>query len=133
MASQFSENVFVLPTIALEEVGHKSAECVRWLKSNGTKTIDMDNPILHEAMRIKGLLGVSGDKYSPKGVDENDLFIIATAKINNLELVTDEARQAIPPQIMANMKIPAVCNLATVKVDCISFVELIKRSKAVFS
>jgi hypothetical protein len=113
-------------------VGHKSPECVDWLRARAVGTLAIDNLILQEAMRVKGLLGIINDRYSPSGVDENDLFIIATAKIKGLELVSQEGRQNIAPKIPANMKIPAVCALATVTVPCLNFVELIRESEVVF-
>ena len=132
IARQFLSGEFVLPTIAHEEVGHKSPECVDWLKAQGVTSLAIDNQVVQEAMRIKDLLGIDDERYSPKGVDENDLFIIAAAKIKGLELVSEEARQANLPLTSANWKIPAVCTLDTVTVSCLNFIELIKESDVVF-
>ncbi|AFT90167.1 hypothetical protein LMG9964_06239 [Paraburkholderia phenoliruptrix] len=82
----------------------------------------MTAAVLSEAMRIKALLGINDDRYSPKGVDENDLFIIASAKLNGRELISNEGRQLALPQLMPNCKIPAVCGLPIVNVSCLDFV-----------
>ena len=92
----------------------------------------MTNEILQEAMRIKTLLGIQEDRYSPKGVDEKDLLIIATASIEGLVLISDEAKQATLPRDLAKMKIPAVCADVHVDVECIDFITLIKQSGRVF-
>jgi len=71
------------------------------------------------------------DNYR-KGVGENDILIIATARAHGAELVSDEGTQTKLPDVMANMKIPAVCDMAAVSVPCISFVKYIKRSDVIF-
>jgi hypothetical protein len=79
------------------------------------------------------LLGIDGDSYHPKGVGENDILIIATARAHSAELVSDEGKQNHFPDIMAKRKIPAVCAMIEVSVTCINFIEYIKRSGVIFS
>ena len=88
----------------------------------------MTEAILIEAMRIKNLLEIGEDGYG-KGVDENDLIIIATAKIHGVELVTNEGVQAVLPVQKRNYKIPAVCNMDSVKVYSLDYLLYLKRSK----
>lgn len=83
-------------------------------------------------MRIKHLLGIEEDQHHPKGVGENDIFIIATASVHGLTLVSDEGRQFKKPDILAKRKIPAVCELSGVGVSCINFLQLIRTSGTVF-
>ena len=90
------------------------------------------NDILMAALRIKGLLGIQNDDYHVKGVDENDLLIIATAKVARVSLLSDEGRQLKPPDIPKKMKIPAVCALPEVNVICKNFLQYLKGSGAVF-
>jgi hypothetical protein len=120
-----------MPAVAFAEVEHPADECAVWLNDSGLNRIAMTNEILLDAMRIKRLLGILDDKYG-SGVGENDLFIIATAKASQAILVSDERVQAGLPKLMANYKIPAVCKMQEVRVECISFLEFIKRSGAVF-
>ena len=82
-------------------------------------------------MRIKGLLDIAGDAYHSKGVDENDILIIAAARVHRGELVSNEARQQLP-DIAKKRKIPAVCDMPEVAVPCINFIEYIKRTDEVF-
>ncbi len=119
------------PFVALEEVRDVAPECGVWLTQARVTVLPIGNQITNEANRIKGLLGIVGDRYGG-GVDENDLLIIATAKHHNFELVSNENEQPALPQRMPNYKIPAVCNLPTVTVRCSSFLQYLKRSGRVF-
>jgi hypothetical protein len=83
-------------------------------------------------MEFKKLLGIEGDNYHVKGVGENDLFIIATARANKAILVSDEELQTTLPVIPSKKKIPAVCAMKEVKVPCINFLTFIKNSEEVF-
>lgn len=133
IAEEITSGRLVIPSVAFEEVSHKVPECCVWLRGNNIERVDVTNAILQEAMNAKTLIGVVNDSYHPKGVDENDLLIIATAKIKHADLVSEEARQ---PVISVNeptkRKIPAVCALHQVSVNCINFIDYIKRSQAVF-
>jgi hypothetical protein len=46
----------------------------------------------------KNLLGIANDGCHAKGVDENDLIIIAIARASEVPLISDEGRQATPPE-----------------------------------
>ncbi|MDC8760668.1 DUF4411 family protein [Janthinobacterium fluminis] len=64
---------------------------------------------------------------------ENELFIIAIARAHHATLVSDERTQPdLPKRLLMNYKIPAVCAMKDVRVECINFLEFIKRSGAVF-
>jgi Domain of unknown function (DUF4411) len=132
MATQVEQGILVMPKVAFEEVEHKTPDCAQWLKELSLVRLEVTNAILQDANRIKGLIGVIDDKYHPKGVDENDLFIISVARANNVALVSNEEKQAALPKILSKCKIPAVCNMNTVNVTCINFIEYIKSSQEVF-
>ncbi len=132
MAAQIMKKVLVMPDVALEEVSIEAPECGQWLKENNIEKLDINNLIMQNSMRIKCLLGIVGDSYHPKGVGENDILIIATARAHGAELISDEGKQNQLPDKMAKRKIPAVCDMAEVSVPCINFVEYIKRSDAIF-
>lgn len=132
MASQIEAKQLVMSSVAFDEVNHKTPDCGEWLKDNNLEQLAISNAILQDAKRIKGLLGIVGDNYHSKGVGENDILIIATARAHNAELVSDEEKQITLPKILSKRKIPAVCDMAGVSVSCINFIEYIKRSEAVF-
>lgn len=132
IAEQVGAQQICMPDVALDEVLNKVPECCAWLKENGLLVIPIGNAAVREAMRIKDLLGIEGDKYHPKGVGENDIFIIATARLQEIELVSDEERQQVAPQVESKRKIPSVCGIPDVNVRCINFLDYIKNSGAVF-
>ncbi len=132
LAAQIGEDSLVMPKVAFEEVKHKTPECAEWLKDNEIHLLDISNEILREAMRIKKVVGIVDDNYNSKGVGENDLLIIATAKVHVGQLVSDEKRQMKQPDNPINRKIPAVCDMGEVCVPCINFIEFFKRSGKIF-
>lgn len=121
-----------IPGVALDEVAKKTPECAAWLKDNDITVFPLTSDILAESLRIKHLLGIEEDQYNAKGVGENDIFIIATASVNGLMLISDEGRQFVKPVNRAKYKIPAVCELEDLGVTCINFLQLIRNSGAVF-
>lgn len=131
MATQTAAREIQMARVAFDEVNHKVPDCAQWLKEQEILLIDVNNEIALEAVRVKGLLGIRNDKYHPKGVDENDLLIIATAKILGIELISDESKQKLP-DIAAKRKIPAVCAMNQVEVPCANFLDFIKRSEVIF-
>jgi Domain of unknown function (DUF4411) len=132
MATQIGEKKLDMPTVAFEEVANKTPDCGDWLKRNDLKQLQISNAILQDALRIKGLLGIVGDKYNPHGVGENDILIIATARFYTAELISNEERQLQLPKKLDRRKIPAVCAMTEVSVLCISFTEFIKSSDVIF-
>ncbi len=128
---QVEETELAMPSVAFDEVANKTPDCGQWLRDNNLVILEIGNAILQEAKRIKRLLGIVDDRYHPKGVGENDILIIATALVHGVCLVSNEGRQKLP-DIPAKMKIPAVCAMSQVSVDCISFIEYLKQSGAVF-
>lgn len=131
MAIQVGEHQFAISQVAYDEVKQKSPECGKWLEVNEIQRLPLSNEILHLALSIKQTLGITEENYG-KGVGENDLFIIATAKTFGLTLISEERRQLNPPKEMKNRKIPSVCNLKEVDVVCVHFIDLIKETDVVF-
>lgn len=132
MAGQVAAKELVMSNVAFDEVNHKTPECGEWLNENDLERLEINNAILQDAKRIKGLLGIVDDNYHSKGVGENDILIIATARQHGAELVSDEERQTNLPQVSSKRKIPAVCAMPTVSVSCTNFIDFIRASGAVF-
>jgi hypothetical protein len=131
ITEHINDSSIMMPGVALAEVQVNSPDCWQWLKDADLQTHEIDNAILQESLRIKGLLGIVGDKYGG-GVGENDILIIATASVLGKELVTDEGWQPNLPKKLENFRMPAVCSIQAVQVSWINFLNYIKRSEAVF-
>lgn len=95
--AQIEEKQLVMTRVAFEEVENKMPDCGEWLSHNDLEKLEISNSILQTAMRIKGLLGIVGDGYNPKGVGENDIIILASAYVTGAKLVSNEGRQTPPP------------------------------------
>lgn len=132
IANQVRTHDLAIPAVALEEVAHIAPECANWLRAAEVLRLPMTAAVVMEAMAVKQEIGVVNDQYHPKGVDENDLFIIAAAKVHNAELITNEARQFGAQAETRKYKIPAVCDMPSVGVVHMNFLEFIQKSKQVF-
>jgi len=125
----FSEQIgnknFGISSKALGEVSHKIPECGDWLKSKNIKVYPLTVTSLETAQEIKTILGIVEEEYT-KGVGENDLLIISIARENETILVSEESRQNNLPALKSNYKIPAVCSLPEVSVECVTFLGLLK-------
>jgi hypothetical protein len=129
---QVQSKSLTIPAVAFDEVAHVAPDCGEWLKEHDIQRLAVSNAILTKALSIKALLKIVGENYHPKGVGENDILIIATARAHHGELISDEGRQKLAPDEMAKRKIPSVCAMPEVAVSCINFLEFIKRSGVVF-
>jgi len=130
MKGEVDSQEFAFPRIAMDEIGHKLSECFDWINDCDVRIIAPDNAIVQQAFLIKQGLGIMNDQWHPKGVDENDVMIIASAGVHGAMLVSNEGRQTqLPPQ-MARFKIPAVCDAHGVV--CVSFIQLVKQAGRVF-
>lgn len=116
---------------ALREVEHKYPQCADWLKERDIQRIPLDDDILQLANLIKEYLDIEEEDYGT-GVDENDLYVIAAAKLASEVLLTTEARQTHLPTKKKNYKIPAVCELEDVQVAHQNVRELIVASNEIF-
>jgi hypothetical protein len=128
IANEITAGRFTIPRVALDETGHRAPECQTWLKAQNIRELSPSQAVLTIALAMKAGLGIVGEQYHASGVDENDLLIIASAKHEGCELVSNEARQPSLPSMMARYKIPAVCLMPAVAVPCVDFLDVLTRS-----
>jgi predicted nucleic acid-binding protein len=131
LATQTAQAKLSIPVVALAEVVAKSPACGAWLKAANVQVLQETAQSLRVAANIQTTLGVVDGKYGD-GVGDKDVRIIAIAKVQAAELLTNEKLQPGKPAKLLNYKIPAVCDLATVGVVHLSFLDYIKRSGQVF-
>ena len=132
LAYQVSRKSLTIARCAFDEVQHKTPECAAWLETQVVEKFDVTDAILQFSARIATLLGIENDRYHPKGVGANDIIIIATARIFAASLICNEGVQVSALLVPSKRKIPAVCAMQEVNVECMSFLQYIKRSKTVF-
>lgn len=129
--SEFSRKDMAISRIALEETGFRIPDCRANIESFGVTGLQIGNDEVLEALAIKSLLGIVNDEYG-SGVDENDILIIASAKVQHAQLVTNEALQPKLPASPRNYKMPAVCGLPAIQVPCCRLIDWIMQSGMVF-
>lgn len=116
---------FVISKRAYEEVEHKTSdEFIEWFKI--IEKIEDTFEDLYESQYVKDSLEIDEDDYHPKGVGENDIFIVVISKRIGAILVSDEGIQPKLPTIKKKYKIPAVCKLDRVDLKCINFANLLR-------
>src|SRR6478672_7026640 len=81
IARQINQGELQMSRVACEEVDEKAPDCGQWLRAQNLRGLEIGDDITQEAMRIKGLLNIVADNYHAKGVNENDVLIIATARV----------------------------------------------------
>lgn len=129
-----SENLIIFQT-AFDELA--SPDLRKFIKSH-TKPVPVTSGVVEKAKSIEGQLGIKNGIYAPKGVSENDIFIIAHAALlrsddQNVVLLTEESEQAQLPKEQRKYKIPAVCREVTEpSILCENFLTYLKQSKQVF-
>ncbi|ORU89885.1 MAG: hypothetical protein A6F71_02680 [Cycloclasticus sp. symbiont of Poecilosclerida sp. M] len=117
IAQEIRNNELAISQTAFQEVRKINQECADWLDAEGINKIAVSNAILQEALRMQNLLGIDDDDYHPLGVGENDILIVATAKVENSVLINNEAIQNNLPKNMKKYKIPGLCGLNSVGVS----------------
>lgn len=122
--SEISVDEFGMCEVALDEVARVSPDCYKWLREASIKVIPVTSETLRAAKSMKDALGIVGDRYG-EGVGENDLLIVASALTGGNSLVSEEKRQPTRPANRTKYKIPSVCALPGVEVECLTFLDVI--------
>lgn len=114
-------------TAMMEEIAHKLPECSNYLEKHNIDVIPIGDPITQNAFEIMRSLGLKDAISHPKGVDENDIFLIATGAVTNNAVISNEAEQPKIPDEIKKYKIPLVCKQQRPRVQCYSFIDYIKQ------
>jgi Domain of unknown function (DUF4411) len=133
LGDQMRQQNLVLSDVALGETEKNEPACAQWLKNQPISVRATTQAVLQQAGDFATSLGIKNDKFHPDGVGANDLIIIASARLYGDTLLSEEGRQQNRPQNLAKYKIPAVCEMPSVKVHQQTFIEYIKASSAVFA
>ncbi|PID49947.1 MAG: DNA-binding protein [Proteobacteria bacterium] len=113
MQNLIEQDLIVFSEANFKEISYNSRDCYDWLKEVNPTIIRPSNDIARTLLSIKNNeLGITEDNYHAKGVDEGDLFAIATAKSLGFVLVNNEAKQANDPQDKSKVCIGALTALA---------------------
>ena len=138
IAGELADGNMQTVRVVHKEVEHKIGECSQWLGDSGMTYPDVSaDDVLSRGVQIKGDAGITGDiKDNPRGIDDNDLELIAVASLTGGIVVTEEhpqmdsqKKKGIPPKSI-NYKIPMVCRINDV--ECTNFLEVIKASGRIF-
>ena len=92
-----------------------------WLGENHFIKTPIDNETKKLSLELEARYQITDQS---KGVDQEDLALIAYAKIKNKIVVTLEGQQKQKPKKKKNYKIPLVCNEEGV--SCVNFIEMIE-------
>ena len=132
ISNEIKNGNILISKVAFKEVKDKYSECAKWIDDNDIQKIEVSKDILKFSLDIQKLLGIEGDNYG-NGVGENDIIIISSAKSMGAILISNENVQTNLPQTnKKNYKIPAVCKMEYVGIECINFLEFIKKSRQIF-
>jgi hypothetical protein len=131
LAQQLVAGEIVFPSVAVEEVRFVSPDCFQWMNEVGFQQLAMTDAILVHALQIKEYLGIDNPRGTG-GVGENDIFIVCAAYANGCGVVSNEAVQAALPVNRQKYKMPAVCGLAGVRIECINFLQFLNASQGEF-
>jgi hypothetical protein len=130
-AQQFASGDIVFPSVVIEELRTVSPDCVQWMQSVGFQQLPMTDAILVHALQVKQYLGIDNPRGTG-GVGEVDILIVCAACAHGCGLVSNEAVQAILPVNRQKYKMPAVCALPFVNVNCMSFIQFLNASQGQF-
>ena len=92
-----------------------------WLRKNNFSATPIDGETEKLSLELEKKYQITDQS---KGVDQNDLTLIAYAKKENKIVVTLEGRQDQKPRKKRNWKIPLVCQEE--KISCVDFVEMVR-------
>lgn len=91
-----------------------------WLEKNRFDTTDIDDETNAVSLDLEREYKISNES---KGAGQNDITLIAYAKIMGKTIVTFEAEQPQPPGKKSNYKIPLICREQDVV--CIDFIKML--------
>lgn len=93
-----------------------------WMEENRFESTDINDEIIVVSLALEKEYEISSES---KGAGQNDMMLIAYAKIMRKIVVTFEGEQIQKPGKKSNYKIPLICREQVV--NCINFIKLIER------
>ncbi len=106
----------------LDEIKPGHGGLREWPDSNGFSATSIAHDTESESLRLRTDYEIAS---TTKGVNKNDIMLIAHANIQNKTVVTPENYQTTRPSNKCNYKIPLVCE--TEGVTCIRFIEMLEK------
>lgn len=107
----------VVPVAAFEELEAGAEDFAKFLLAKGVEPVKEDSRVKDASKAIQNALGTGPKGFPHPGVGEADIIIMATAKALQAALVSEEL-QDTPPKRIARYKMPSVCGMEEVGVEC---------------
>lgn len=141
LAAEVASGRAVLAEVVVEELRANSQGCHAWLgeelaglpKARKVQFPKVSDAARARARQLAAILEQGkrrGRRLGQKGVNWNDLYIIALAEAQMTPLVTNEADQTDPKTLKINYKIPAVCRNFAAGVRCQTLIEYLLEEEA---
>ena len=108
ISARINAQEITIPQSAFEECKENCPDCHEWLKTQEILCYPITSEIRIAAQAIREELLIDKYGYHAKGVDERDIFIIATAKVHKSTLISNEGLQTSELVEIRKAKIPKV-------------------------
>ena len=91
IATKIEEKTIYMLKENFLEVENKAPDCVAWLAGNNLHIKKLSSTVIEIAKEIQNDLGIEDLRLNIKGVNENDIYLIASAKYEEVDVITNES------------------------------------------